>query len=335
MVSERLHGVTGRAVLGDENLLKDLPAKMRRAARAREDWVNHEYQRATRDFFELMGVGQRRAIRWPETAVRARESTGMSSKTEHAPEWRMEYEDHFPWTGGPPCRWLTSLERTDRSGHGRARQELDGCALLHPTGAEESVTSAWRVCTSAHLHAFREAEGAGASTPLVRDPGELLSRTYSGSSTRVDNWRRLELNTQDSDEDVLFRQEMRYPEIGGGGFSNLRRVGAGENRDSPPAQLLEEYQTASWSQYRKHQEDRYSAGREEIGEGADHEEPEPAGREREERGPPASASHHFGSSRPWADAAVATRPPMPLRHSASAPLPPRHDKSMQQPRQGR
>jgi len=138
----------------------------------------------------------------------------MSSKTEHAPEGRTSTRTLSPWTGGPPCRWPTSLERTDRSGHGRARQELDGCALLHPTGAEESVTSAWRVCTSAHLHAFREAEGAGASTPLVRDPGELLSRTYSGSSTRVDNWRRLELNTQDSDEDVLFRQEMRYPERG-------------------------------------------------------------------------------------------------------------------------
>jgi hypothetical protein len=165
----------------------------------------------------------------------------------------------FPWTGGPPCWWLTSLERTDRSSPGRARQELDGCTPLHPTGAEESVTSAWRVCTSAHSRAFREAEG------------ELLSCTYSGSSARMDYRRRLELNTQDSDEDALFRQEMRYPEIGAGGFSNLRRVGAGESRDSPPAQLLEEYQTASElasergrSRYRKHQEDRYSAGREEI-----------------------------------------------------------------------
>jgi hypothetical protein len=37
----------------------------------------------------------------------------------------------------------------------------------------------------------------------------------------VDYLRRLELNTQDSDEDVLFRQEMRYPERGTRGFSNL------------------------------------------------------------------------------------------------------------------
>jgi hypothetical protein len=110
---------------------------------------------------------------------------------------------------------------------------------------------------------------------------------------------------------VLFRQEMGYPERGAGGFSNLRRAGGRKNRDSPPAQLLEEseYQRAS-----------------------------------EERGPPASASHHFGSSRPWAGAAAADRPPMPPRHGASPPLPPRgpqgvpppwRGESMQQPRRDR
>ncbi len=46
-----------------------------------------------------------------------------------------------------------------------------------------------------------------------------LPRTYSGSSARVDYRRRLKLNTQDSDEDVLFRQEMRYPERGAASWS--------------------------------------------------------------------------------------------------------------------
>ncbi len=68
-----------------------------------------------------------------------------------------------------------------------------------------------------------------ASTPLGRDPGEL-PRTCSGSSTRADYRQRLELNAQDSDEDVLFRREMNYPERGVGGFSGLRRAGTGENR---------------------------------------------------------------------------------------------------------
>jgi hypothetical protein len=42
----------------------------------------------------------------------------------------------------------------------------------------------------------------------VRDPGELLSRTFSGFSARVDYQRRLKMNTQDGDKDVLFRQEI-------------------------------------------------------------------------------------------------------------------------------
>ncbi len=128
----------------------------------------------------------------------------------------------------------------------------------------------------------------GASTPLVGGPGEPLSRTYSGFFSRVDYRQQLELNARDSDEDVLFQQELRYPERGARGFSSLRRAGAEESRNSPPVQLLEEleYQKASKSasergrrQHREYEEDRSSAGHEEVGEGTDHEEPEPAGRE--------------------------------------------------------
>ncbi len=70
-----------------------------------------------------------------------------------------------------------------------------------------------------------------ASTPLGGDSGEL-PRAYSSSSARADYRRRLELNAQDSDEDVLFRREMNYPDRGVGGFSSLRRACAGESRTS-------------------------------------------------------------------------------------------------------
>jgi hypothetical protein len=115
---------------------------------------------------------------------------------------------------------------------------------------------------------------AGASTPLGGGSGEL-PRTYSGSSARADYRWRLELNTQDSDEDVLFRQEMNYPERGAGGFSGPRRAGAGESRGSPPVQQLDvsEYMTASEAgsergrrRHRGYQEDRPSAGHEDIAE---------------------------------------------------------------------
>jgi hypothetical protein len=105
---------------------------------------------------------------------------------------------------------------------------------------------------------------AGASTPLGGSSGEL-PHTYSSSSARVDYRGQLEMNTQDSDEDALFRQEIGYPERGVGGFSGLWRAGAGESRASPPVQQLDvlEYLTVfeagserGKSRYRGHQEDR-------------------------------------------------------------------------------
>jgi hypothetical protein len=133
---------------------------------------------------------------------------------------------------------------------------VPGAGCLRPTAMDRSQGFGDLGMTGLHIGALahlgragRAAQPVGASTPLVRDPGELLPCTYSGPSARVDYRRRLELNTQDSDEDVLFRQEMWYPERGAGGFSNLRRAGGGESRDSPLVQVLEEseYQTASES----------------------------------------------------------------------------------------
>jgi hypothetical protein len=114
---------------------------------------------------------------------------------------------------------------------------------------------------------------AGASTPLGVNSGEL-PRAYSSSSARADYQRRLELNAQDSDEDVLFRREMNYPERGAGGFPGPRRGSAGESRGSPPAQQLDEseYATASEAgsergrrRHRDYQDERPSAGNEDAG----------------------------------------------------------------------
>jgi hypothetical protein len=195
------------------------------------------------------------------------------------------------------------------------------------------------------LRGGRALPPAGASTPLGGGSGEL-PRTYSGSSARADYRRRLELNTQDSDEDVLFRQEMNYPERGAGGFSGLR---AGESRGSPPVQQLDvsEYVTASKAgsergrrRHRDYQDDRPSVGREDVGRSFHQEDQEPAGCREEDPDPPAEAGRQSGSGRPWADV-TAGGPPRPPRHSASTPLPPRgpsvvppprRRESMQQPR---
>jgi hypothetical protein len=111
----------------DELDLSSMPAKMRRAARTREDRVNYEYQRATRswrDFFELTEEGQRRAIRRPETGhPPARDGRRDERKyrddfnTEHAPEGSTEYEDFVPMDRRPTLLVADMLEadRQERS----------------------------------------------------------------------------------------------------------------------------------------------------------------------------------------------------------------------------
>ncbi len=93
------------------------------------------------------------------------------------------------------------------------------------------MTSAWQVYTSAHQHAFREAvEHSSQTAPAHRwaEAQGSYPALIPGSSVRVDYRRRLKLNTQDSAKDVLFRQKMRYPERGAGGFSSLNGRCRGE-----------------------------------------------------------------------------------------------------------
>jgi hypothetical protein len=90
--------------------------------------------------------------------------------------------------------------------------ELAVYALLSTRETERSVTSAWRACTSEPARIARGGRAiqpGGSSTPLAGDPGELLSHTFWVLPLESTILRRLEMNTQDSNEDVLFRQEMR------------------------------------------------------------------------------------------------------------------------------
>jgi hypothetical protein len=152
----------------------------------------------------------------------------------------MEYEDSVPMDMQPtlPVADVLGAERQERSW-----ESVPGSRWFQPAVIDRSRgdlgMAGLHIGTPARLQRGRRIlQPDGASTPLGGGPGEL-PRTYSGSSARVDYRRQLELNRQDSDEDVLFRQEMRYPERGTGGFSSLRRAGAGESRDSPPVQPLE------------------------------------------------------------------------------------------------
>ncbi len=261
-------------------------------------------------------------------------------QAEYAPEGRMEYEESVPTDRRP------TLLVADILGAGRPEQSWDrapGAGYLRPAASDRCRGIGDLGMAGLHIGAparlqrgGRAAQPGGFSTPLVRNPGGLLFRTFSGSSARVDYRRRLELNTQDSDEDVLFRQEMRYPERGAGGFSNIRRAGGGESRAFPPVQLPEEQEQPSGSEsasergrseLRRSPEDRFSAGREEARAGAGHEGSEPVNQGGEGRGPLWKRSTLGRSGR-------GRRLPMRPRHSASAPLPLRGPQCSQLPRRG-
>jgi hypothetical protein len=297
-----------------------MPAKMRRMARPRLDRVNSEYQRATRVVGRLLQAhgGRQEERRSPAGGGHREEQKHRDDFCNGgAPDSRMECEDSIPMERRStlPVNEILASERQERSWESAAMPGRWG----HPSvadrgrGVGDLDMAGLNICAPARLQrGGRAPPPAGASTLLGGDSGEL-PRTYSGSSARADYRRWLELNTQDSDEDVLFRREMNYPERGTSGLSGPRRVGAGESRGSPPVQQLDEseYATASKAgsergrrRHQGYQDDRPSAGCEDVGRSFDQEDRRPAGYRGEDPDPPLGAGHQPGSERPWADAAA-------------------------------
>jgi hypothetical protein len=97
-----------------------MPAEMHRAARAREDQVNHEYQRATRVVESLLrGHGGRPETGHPPAGNGRRDERKYRDEfnTEHKLEERMEYEDSVPMDMQPtlPVADVLGAERQERS----------------------------------------------------------------------------------------------------------------------------------------------------------------------------------------------------------------------------
>jgi hypothetical protein len=203
----------------DELDLASMPAKMRRMARARQERVNQEYQRATRVVERLQAHGGRQEERRPPAWSGLRDEWKYRDEfnIEHVPKQSMEYEDSIPMERRPTLSVADVLcaERQERSW-----ESAPGSRWLQPAMVDRSRgigdlgMAGLSIRAPARLQrGGRALQPARASTTLGGSSGEL-PRTYSGSSAKVDYQRRLELDTQDRDEDVLFRQEMRYPERG-------------------------------------------------------------------------------------------------------------------------
>jgi hypothetical protein len=201
---------TFRRVCGEVDTAS-MPAKMRRTARARSDRVNSEYQRATRVVERLLQAhGGHQEERRPPAGggYRKEQKYRDDFGAGRAPDPRMEYEDSIPMERRPtlPVTEVLAAERQERSWESAAVPGRWG----HPSVADRGRGIGDLGMAGLNIGAptrlqrgGRALPPAGASTPLGGGSGEL-PRTYSGSSARADYRRRLELNTQDSDEDVLF-----------------------------------------------------------------------------------------------------------------------------------
>jgi hypothetical protein len=177
-----------------------MPAKIRRIARARQDQVNHEYQRATRVVERLLQAhGGRQEERRPPAGGGHREERKYQDDfgAGRAAEQRMEYEDSIPIERRPtlPVTEILAAERQERSW-----ESAPGAGWCRPAMADRGRgigdlgMAVLNIGAPARLQrGGRALLPAGASTPLGGSSGEL-PRTYSGSSARVDYWRRLEMN---------------------------------------------------------------------------------------------------------------------------------------------
>jgi hypothetical protein len=122
----------------DELNLSDMPAKMRRAAWAREDRVNHEYQRATRVVERLLRAhGGRPETGHPQAGDSRRDERKYPGElnTEHAPEGRMEYKDSVPMDRRPTLL-VADILGADRQE--RSWESMPGAGWLRPVASDRS-----------------------------------------------------------------------------------------------------------------------------------------------------------------------------------------------------
>ncbi len=123
------------------------------------------------------------------------------------PDQRMEYEDSIPMERRPtlPVTEILVAERQERSWESAPMPGWCRPSIAdRGRGIGDLGMAGMNIGAPARLpRGGRALLPAGASTPPGGGSGEL-PRMYSGSSARVDYRRRLEMNTQDSDEDALF-----------------------------------------------------------------------------------------------------------------------------------
>ncbi len=152
-----------------------LPAKMRRAAQAREDRVDHEYQRATRVVDRLLRAheGRPRETGGPAAGGGRRDEREYPDEfaSKYAPEEKMEYEESVPKDRRP------TLPVVDILGAGRPERSWDsapGAGCQRPAASNRSRGIGYlgiaglHIGAPARLQRGRKAAQPGVATPAHR-----------------------------------------------------------------------------------------------------------------------------------------------------------------------
>jgi hypothetical protein len=151
-----------------------MPAKMRRAARAQQERVNHEYQRATRVMERLLRAhGGRPETRHPPAGNRHGDE--QKCRDEHVPKERMEYKDSVPMDRRPtlPVANVLGAERQERSWESALGSRWFQPAVIDRSRGINDVSMAGlHIGAPARLQrGGRALQPDGASTPLGGGPG--------------------------------------------------------------------------------------------------------------------------------------------------------------------
>jgi hypothetical protein len=222
--------------IAGEVKLSELSTKMRQEAKLRQQGIDTEVYRAQRQVARIIlahecnltqpnrtaaGRNSRSETR-PARGVESAESVGTSGSMDFTVPLDRQASRRPNQTyviGGMEGSSQDDFE-LDREPSGRNQENDDlSAARLHEGGTRSHGLT---VRIKEQPERGRPVQPEGASTPLDEARPTMLE-VLAASSVRPDYRRQLEMDTQDSEKDFLFRGSRRYPGRGAGAFSSAGR----------------------------------------------------------------------------------------------------------------
>ncbi len=223
--------------IAGEVKLSELSSKMRHDAKMRQQGIDTEIYRARRQVARIIMAHE------CNMTQPGRRAAGRTLQDETRPISAAEAAESV--AASEPADFTVSLDRqTSRRSQTYVVSRAEGSSQddvgldsglpgrnqeneeVNMAGQRETGTRprGLTVRISERRESNRPIQPEGASTPL-EDVRPSVLETLAVSSVRPDCRRQLEMDTQDSEEDLFFRESMRYPSRGAGAFSSAGRGG--------------------------------------------------------------------------------------------------------------